>query len=544
MKLLVVMPRYHSGSKPDYHYVYPLGIGYVTAVLKRAGHHVDCVNLNHLAGPVDEILIPFLTSSPEPYDFVLTGATSVYYTQVKAVVEAVRRSGTPTKTMVGGGLISSEPSLMMEALAANYLLLGEAEVTVLELLEKVARSESVAEVAGLGYRDASGQFVMTPTRKPIRDLDALPLPDLDAFDFAKTLDHMRPTDNILYGPFDQPRSYPLLTSRSCPYLCTFCFHPIGNVYRQRSLDSIMQELERHIPKYRINIISVYDELFSQDKERLREFCRRFKVFRTTLGWECLWTCSMRVGDVDAELLALMKEAGCHIISYGFESFSASILQSMRKRTTPEQIKRAVELTLQANISVLGNFIFGDTAETLETAQITLDYWKLCGAAAINLNFIIPFPGTTIYTRCVERGLIKDRLKFIETDMLSGPMNCTDGLSDRQFYHLQASVLQARLKYNRMVYPRTRRISSDKSVCDVELQCPFCNAVMMYKNCALVPSWGSFDIHCRCCSHHFFMVTRAGFWAGRIAAGLLNLLPSGGGAWVAQCLLRLRSGMND
>ena len=99
MKLLVVMPRYHSGSKPDYHYVYPLGIGYVTAVLKRAGHHVDCVNLNHLAGPVDEILIPFLTSSPEPYDFVLTGATSVYYTQVKAVVEAVRRSGTPTKTM-------------------------------------------------------------------------------------------------------------------------------------------------------------------------------------------------------------------------------------------------------------------------------------------------------------------------------------------------------------------------------------------------------------------------------------------------------------
>lgn len=539
MKLLMVMPRYHTGDKPYYQYVYPLGIGYLTSVLKQAGHHVDCVNLNHLTGSVDSILHPILASKDGAYDFVLSGATSVYYAQVKDVVDSVRRGGAGAKVILGGGLISSEPMLMMDALAPEYLVLGEAEVTLVDLLGQLGKSLDVSNIPGIGYRNTTGGFVMTSHRDPIRDLDALPLPDLDAFEFAKVLDHMRPTDNILYYPFDWPRSYPLLTSRSCPYLCTFCYHPIGNVYRQRSVDSIMREIEENIPKYRINIISLHDELFSRDKERVHEFCRRFKAFRATLGWDCLWTCGMRVGDVDAELLAVMKDSGCFIIGYGFESFSEIVLQSMRKRITPAQIERAVDLTLKANIGVLGNFIFGDTAETLETARTTLDYWKGCGAAAVNLNFIIPFPGTAIYQRCLEDGVIKNRLQFIESDIYKGPVNCTSGLSSAEFQRLRAEVLLAKLKYSRLVCPR-HQIARGDDVCDVEIKCPYCSAVMMFGNCTKIRGLKSCDMHCRCCSHHFFMVTRAGYWLGQMLVWLLDLLPRYFHVHFAQFLLNAQA----
>ncbi|MDD5679107.1 MAG: radical SAM protein [Kiritimatiellae bacterium] len=527
MKILIIMPRFTRSRGLCYRYDYPLGLGYIASALRQAGHQVDGLNLNHYADLEDTVISRELTA--HHYDVVATGATSVFYASVKRIADTVRRNGAGVRIIVGGGLISSEPELMMDDLKPDYEVLGEGESTAVELLACLEKGGAVQDVAGIAYRSADGRFCATQPRKPILDLDALPLPDFDAFEFSKVLDHMRPTDNKYYYPFDHPRAYPLLASRSCPYLCTFCYHPVGNVYRQRSLDSVMHELETNVPRYRINVVLFHDELLSSHQDRVYEFCERFSKFREQLGRDCGWVCQMRVGDVDGDLLKAMKKAGCFLIGYGFESFSEPVLQSMRKKIHPPQIEHAVDLMLANRISLLGNFIFGDTVETQETVRTTLDFWKLKGIAGISLTFIIPFPGTAIYKRCLARGTIKDRLAFLyrlsfmETGLLGVDINCTETMTDDEHLLMKADVFATSWKYGPMAFPRRRHITGPDT-CDIVVQCPFCATVMEYRNCQVLKAHESCETHCRHCSYRFFLVTPIGYLLCRVSALLLRLSP--------------------
>src|SRR3972149_3458573 len=118
--------------------------------------------------------------------------------------------------------------------------------------------------------------------------------------------------------FDYPRIYPILCSRGCPYKCTFCYH--YERYRARSLDNIMEEISSAVKRYRANIIAVNDECFGLKKDYLYEFCNRMKKIRDETPWELKWVCQMTVRSVDRDRLTALKEAGCYMISYGFESF--------------------------------------------------------------------------------------------------------------------------------------------------------------------------------------------------------------------------------
>ena len=106
----------------------------------------------------------------------------------------------------------------------------------------MAKNQDVATIRGLGFC-RNGSFVETPCRPEIEDLDALPLPDYEVFGYREHLDAMKPSDRDMLNIFDEPREYPLIASRSCPYKCSFCYHPSGYKYRRRSLDSIMAEIE-------------------------------------------------------------------------------------------------------------------------------------------------------------------------------------------------------------------------------------------------------------------------------------------------------------
>jgi radical SAM superfamily enzyme YgiQ (UPF0313 family) len=457
----------------------------------------------------------------EAYDFMCTGATSAYYNQVKTVVSAVRTARSGTRVILGGGLVTSEPLLIFEALQPDYLVVGEGETTICELLDAISTQRPISEVPGVAFRNATGNILMTAPRAPNMTLDSLPWPEFEGFGFTIPLDHARPTDDNLFYIQDSPRVYPILGSRSCPYLCTFCFHPLGNKYRERSVGDILGELAVQIPKYHINIVTLYDELFSRHKARVYEFCDGMRKLRASLSWECVWTCGMRVDDVDEEMLRTMKESGCYLIGYGFESYSEEVLKSMKKGTKPPMIDHAVRLTLASNISVLGNFIFGDLAETLETARTTLDYWGKHAAAAINLNFITPYPGTHIYRRSVERGVIKDRLQYIIAGM---PLvNCTESMSGHDFARLAGEVFVAKLKYNALAYPKAYRKNAAGTY-DISLKCPHCGKHVTYGNCSTVRAMASYDLHCRACSYHFFLVSRVGYVGCRIVSRLLTVLP--------------------
>ena len=157
--------------------------------------------------------------------------------------------------------------------------------------------------------------------------------------------------------------------RSCPFNCTFCFHPSGTKYRKRSIDSVFEEIDYLIEHYHIKNIAVTDELFVRKMEDAKEFCRR--ITQRGIGY----VISLRVDMVNREMLTLLRDSGCLSIGFGLESADNSILASMKKHITVEQIDDAMGLCCELGLNCMGNFIFGDQNETYETAMNTINWWK-------------------------------------------------------------------------------------------------------------------------------------------------------------------------
>lgn len=501
MKILLVIPRYNLTNEVNYQYAFPLGLAYISATMKKI-HEVDCLNLNHLSGTIQELVSKQLDNK---YDVVCSGHTGIGYAVIEKIIEAAREHPTKPKVIIGGCLITSEPELMLSSLQPDFEVIGEGENTILELLDAIVNNKDFNKVDGIGFYK-KGKMIFTNPRKPIEDLDSLPLPDFEGFGFGDFLANM--ASEGMYGGLDFPRTYPLLASRGCPFQCSFCFHSLGARYRQRSLDNVMKELEIAFDKWRVNSIEIYDDLFSLDRSRLIEFCRRIKELIKTINWEIKWTCQLSVIGLDKELLEILKDVGCNIISFGFESYSQEVLKSMKKPITPKQIDDAIKLCREVNIGIQGNFIFGDVAETKETAKTTLDYWKQNGRGQILIGFIQPYPGSAIYKRCVEKGIIKDKLDFIKNHIShTNWINMTDKMTDEEVLQLKKDILEARRKYAYYLIPDKIK-KTDQKRYDLYKKCPFCNSEQVYKNCSINNiRYFTKTKSCRNCNMRFFLVSR-------------------------------------
>ncbi len=521
MKILIIPVRPTGCNDKNFNYHPPLGLMYISSVLKRSGRNVDVLNLNHRSGKVEDIIHTALDVG-EKYDFICTGGLSTHYQQVREVVEAVRGHKEGARIILGGGLITSEPELMLNALKPDFIVIGEGEKTIVELLSCLENGGNIAHVLGIGYRDKSGKIVINQPQPAIKDLESLPLPDFEGFELETYMDNLKPSSNVALDLYDFPRAYPLICSRSCPFKCTFCFHPVGKLYRQRSMDSIINELDTAINRYKANVIIIYDELFSLNKERVYEFCERLKKIQEGVSWKIRWMCQMRVDKLDKEFLKTMKDAGCYMVSYGFESYSPVVLKSMKKQITPSQIDKAIKLTLEQKISIVGNFIFGDKAETVQTANETLDYWKANHHYGIMFAFINPYPGTELYNHCIEKGIIKDKLDFIENH-ITDAFNMTDTMTDEEYEKLLCDTVDAWRKYRLYAVPISVK-KNENGTAYFKIKCPHCNKIVEYDNFAEINFMSDFNLtFCRKCRGRFFLASRLYIYKTKAHVMLTTLL---------------------
>jgi anaerobic magnesium-protoporphyrin IX monomethyl ester cyclase len=517
MKILVIQHRFDNGDSP-YNpnsrekvgsYIMPLGLAYISTVLKKSGYDVTVLNLNNEEGTVKEILkrVDFYME----YDIAFVGGLSMFYPHIKDIIENTRQFSKNTLIVVGGGIITAQPEIMFKLLQPDYGIIGEGEVTCLELMKYVEKGEYPVDIPGLIF-NLHGEAVKTRPREPIMDLDALPFPDYAPFGFSDLLDSMNPYDSGgMYDVVNHPRPYPILASRSCPYNCTFCFHPLGQKYRQRSIDNIMAEIKQNVEKYQINIVTIYDELFSNDKDRVIEFCTKFKAYSDTLPYKLWFMCNCRVDTTTDEMLKIMKQSGAYLLSFGLESYSKKVLSSMKKHITPEQIDNIVHLLRKNELGLMGSFIFGDVAETCETAKETLDYIKnnrkLLGAN-VGSFFIIPFQGTPLYKQCVNEGKIKDELQFIEDREKNWfkylePMNLTS-LSDAQFDKLKNEVFSLHLASDTYAYPKWHDHGMGFEWMSVI--CPSCGKESRFTNMPFPKGFEEIKVGCRNCFFRLHVVS--------------------------------------
>ena len=429
--ILFVVPTY--AMYPRGRYVMPLGILYVSAAAKAAELQVSCLNLNHEAGDTYAVLSREIEESG--CTIVAIGGLSGEFADIHAVLSYVRSCHPDITTIVGGGIVTATPEIAMQALGcADIGIIGEGDETIVELVHALENKTPLCDVAGIVYKQGE-KWVQTARRRDVPDLDALPLPDYEGFGFS----HYLATNNLGYGAKGEPLSpVNIVGSRSCPYMCSFCFHPSGRTYRERSLDSVFAEIDYLLAKYPgINHIAMREELFASRPERIREFCRRISAYKL------YWSIQLRVDNVSQLVLDDLAAAGCFAVFLGTESMDDAVLQSMNKRVTAEQSANALKLAAQSGVPIRTGLIFGDKAETQESFRRTMSWYlqqdsysEVQRRPLITVDMLIPFPGSAIYRYACRKGIIPDEVEYLR---LGCPLVNLTEMPEEEFLEMMQSI---------------------------------------------------------------------------------------------------------
>lgn len=317
------------------------------------------------------------------------------YPHNRRVLELVKGTAPEIPCIIGGSLISSLPEPLMKALPADYAVLHEGELTLSELLEHIASGgsrEEAGSIAGLAARLTDGSVRFTPQRAQIRDLDAVPIPNL-----------------FLYPSTRKDPRIPelgLTTARGCYARCTFCFVNFRKM-RFKSPERVGEEVRDLQKKHDVRYLYINDLTFTADLRRTRRMC---EVLKDT---GIVWSCSTRVERAHPGILRQMRDSGCRDIWYGVESVDQNVLNLANKRQTVDQIRQAIRQTSETGIKAVTNFIIGLPGETEQSLQAMLDFVKEEAVTPASVKYLSPFPGTPIYEDALRRGIIRDHLEYLE-----------------------------------------------------------------------------------------------------------------------------------
>ncbi|MFA5139656.1 MAG: radical SAM protein [Elusimicrobiota bacterium] len=405
-------------------HVFPVGLAYVAAALRKAGHKVEIYNQDMHHYP-DSHLTAHLDRGR--YDVVGVGVIGGYYQYRKLlrIAEAVNASKRRPFFILGGHGPSPEPEYFLRKTRADAAVIGEGEETIVELLAALGGHRSLASVRSIAYLEG-GKVRLTPRREPIRDLDSIPRPAYDLF----PMEYYR----LLREPHARNSEFVLsvLSGRGCTFRCAFCYR-MDKGFRPRSAESIIEEIRFLKTDYGINYVDFADELLMSSIGRTMALCEAF----LSAGLDFRWGCEGRLNFARPELLNLMKRAGCVFINYGIEALDDTVLRSMNKCLTVAQIIRGIEATLAAGISPGYNVIFGNIGDNRKTLRKGVEFLVKYddGSQLRTIRPVTPYPGSALYYLALKKGLLKDCADFYENKHVNSDLlavNFTD-LSDDDFH---------------------------------------------------------------------------------------------------------------
>lgn len=403
---------------------FPQGLAYIAAVLLKNGYEVEIYNqdLHHYP---DEHLTEYLDKNK--FDVIGVSIIGGYYQYRKLlkISEAINKSKQRPFYIIGGHGPSPEPEFFIRKTNADAIVIGEGELTIIELLEALANKNDFAHIKGIAYR--IGEGVMVNERRPlIKDIDTIPFPAYELF----PIEYYR----LLRMPHSTNKDFimPVLSGRGCTFKCNFCYR-LDEGLRHRSNESIIEEIEMLKQNYGVTYIAFSDELLMSSTERTISLCNDF----IKAGLNVKWDCNGRLNYAKPEVLKLMKQAGCVFINYGIEAMDDRILKNMNKVLTTRQIIKGIEATLEAGISPGFNIIFGNIGENKETlnkgVEFLLKYDN--GAQMRTIRPVTPYPGSPLYYYAIEKGLLKDCEDFYENKHTNSDLvavNFTD-MTDDEFH---------------------------------------------------------------------------------------------------------------
>ena len=364
----------------------PTGTLAVTSFLHSKGHDVLLFDRRiEWKKDLSKIITDF---SPD-----LVGITIFSACNLRDGVECAKTAqGLGVKTCFGGPHATAIYKELLQEGGGDFVGIGEGEYTTLELLEAVAGKRSVESVKGIAYKDKDGVVHLNEPRE-LADLADFPQINFELVDIPK---YLMPR----YG-FKKVIDYN--TAKGCPYACTFCSSKSihRRRYRKRPTEMLLAEIKILVTEYGVDFFSFCDEMFGANKEELWDFCSRLKALNLKFSWICQ-TC---IGHLNAEDMAMMKDAGCFVIGFGIESGSPEILKQINKNYDPKLLKSHVENLKKSGMTSSSFYIFGFPGETTQQCRQTIHVHFRVNSRWGVYSIFQALPGTESYKELCEQGKI-------------------------------------------------------------------------------------------------------------------------------------------
>ena len=371
----------------------PLGISYLTAVLEEKGYNVDVVDCQTTHPTQQELEDKFRSLN---CDIIGVTSATLTYNPALNILKAAKTALPKSVTMIGGPHVTvMDQQTFQESNNVDIVVRSEGEQTMLELAALISSGNNYdfSQVLGITYKQ-NDKVLRNNDRPFIQNIDLLPHPAHKHFDVSKY--------RILNKTY-----LPIITSRGCPFQCTFCagYKMCGRGFRGRSPIKVVDELEWLRDDFGGGAFAFYDDTFTFDVNRAIAICDEIKKRKFNLPWDC----RTRVDKVSPNLLSKLHSAGCQLVHFGVESGNQEILNLMRKGTTVEQNAQAIKWAKEAGISVAISLVIGYPTETPEQLQQTIDFIYKIKPDYVYMCEAVPYPGTELYdfTKSLGLELAKD-----------------------------------------------------------------------------------------------------------------------------------------
>jgi len=453
MKVLLINPPYinFEGMKESSGRIMPFNLAYLAAYLREK---INCLIkiLDTEALSLDYSKIKQYLAKEKP-DIIGFTCLSPTINHVFKICQIIKKDLKLNSSIVLGGV---HPTIFPKETIKNpdidFVVIGEGEITFFELVKALQEKRNNFEnINGLYYKKGN-QIINTPARELIPDLDSIPFPARNLFNL--NLYHSAPTKKLT-----AEQCSPILTSRGCAFDCIHCVSKSiwQRRIRYRSSENIVSEIEECIDNYNIKEFNILDDNFTINESRAVEFCQ--KVIKKKLP--IAWICFSRADGITDELTKIMAQAGCKKISLGLESGSQKILNLMRKRTTIEQGKKAVEIIRKNKILAHASFMLGNIKETKETIRETIDFAKSLDLDNISFFITCPVPGSDLYYYAKDNGFINDKTPWEMFAPLSNtpPVLAQNNLSQNDLIYWQKKAFREFYFRPKYIYRQLRQIRS-------------------------------------------------------------------------------------
>ena len=353
------------------------GLAYIAAVLRQDGHEIMFLDAMAMGFDIGQCIYKIAAFKPE---IAILHATTPTFKNDAEVLDLIRK-----RTGAVCGLVGTHPTALPEESLlqspADFVVVSEAEFTLRDFCQNF--KNDWIQIPGLAFR-RDGKILRSPARPLFMDLNQLPFPARD----------LMPVERYTMPFFGDAPFVTVIPSRGCPFQCTFCRAGMvwGESTRHRTPDNICDELEEIISKYGIRNVVMMTDTLTIKLDWTEALVRRI-IDRNI---KIRWIGNSRVDTVNLELLKLMRQSGCEVLSFGIESGNQEILNQSRKNIDLEQTVQTIRWAKEAGITTFGYFIVGLPGETWDTINESIQFAIKANPDYVNFHVATPFPGTELY----------------------------------------------------------------------------------------------------------------------------------------------------